>query len=110
MTTEKLPKKVLQAQISGELFEAIKEIADHEGKSISQVGREILEAMESGILQARDMMRAAQAMTAEARKALLPDLERHEKHLEESVKYGLENIETTLKNGKVDPPQHKLPI
>lgn len=109
MTTAK-PKKVLQAQISGELFEAIKEIADYENKSISQVGREILEAMEPGILQARDMMRAAQAMTEEARKALIPDLERHEKHLEESVRYGLENIETTIKKGKSDPPQHKLPL
>jgi hypothetical protein len=106
----KKQRKVLQAHISIELWDAIKEIADHEEKSVSQMGREILEAMEPGILHARDMMRAAQSMTAEARKALLPDLERHEKHLEESVKYGLENIETTLKNGKVDPPQHKLPI
>lgn len=109
MTTAK-PKKVLQAQISGELFEAIKEIADYENKSISQVGREILQAMEPGILQARDMMRAAQAMTEEARKALLPDLERHARHMEENAKYGLENIETSLKKAKVDPPQHNLPL
>ena len=108
MTTKQ--KKVLQAHISIELYDAIKEIADFEDKSISQVGREILEAMEPGILQARDMLRAAQSMTEEARKALIPDLERHEKHLEESVKYGLENIETTFKKAKTDPPQHKLPL
>lgn len=108
MTTKQ--KKVLQAHISTELYDAIKEIAEYENKSVSQVGREILEAMEPGILQARDMMRAAQSMTEEARKALIPDLERHEKHLEDTVKYGLENIESTLKQAKADPPQHKLPL
>ena len=109
MTTAK-SKKILQVQISGELFEAIKEIAEFENKSLSQVGREILEAMEPGILHARDMLRAAQSMIEAERKALIPDLERHEKHLQDSVKYGLENIESTLQNGKADPPQHKLPL
>ncbi len=102
--------KVFQAYISAELYDAIKEIADYEGKSVSHIGREMLATLEPGILQARDMMRAAHSMNQEARKTLLPDIERHSKQMEENVKYGLENIESTLKQGKTDPPQHKLPL
>ncbi len=103
-------KKNLQVQIPAELFDAIAEIAEYENKPVARVVREMIEALGPGILHAREMMKVAQTMTEEARKALLPDLERHEKHLEDSVKYGLENIETTLKKAKVDPPQHKLPL
>lgn len=103
-------KKMLQVQISVELYDAIKEIADYENKAVAQVAREMLEALEPGVFQALEMMRAALAMTDEARKVLIPDLERHGKHLEENMKYGLENIETTLKKAKADPPQHKLPL
>jgi hypothetical protein len=103
-------KKNLQVQISAELYDAIKEIADYENKAVAQVAREMLEALEPGVFQALEMMRAAITMTAEARKTLIPDLERHARHMEENAKYGLENIETSLKKAKVDPPQHKLPL
>lgn len=103
-------KKMLQVQISAELYDAIKEIADYENKAVAQVARDMLEALEPGVFQALEMMRAAISMTEDARKTLIPDLERHSRHMEENVKYGLDNIETSLKKAKVDPPQHKLPI
>lgn len=103
-------KKMLQVQISAELYDAIKEIADYENKAVAQVARDMLQALEPGVFQALEMMRAAISMTEDARKTLIPDLERHSKHMEENVKYGLENIETSLKKAKVDPPQHKLPL
>lgn len=103
-------KKMLQVQISAELYDAIKEIADYENKAVAQVARDMLEALEPGVFQALEMMRAAITMTEDARKTLIPDLERHSRHMEENVKYGLDNIETSLKKAKVDPPQHKLPL
>jgi len=103
-------KKMLQVQISAELYDAIKEIADYENKAVAQVARDMLQALEPGVFQALEMMKAALSMTEEARKTLIPDLERHSKQMEENVKYGLDNIEGSLKNAKVDPPQHKLPL
>lgn len=103
-------KKMLQVQISAELYDAIKEIADYENKAVAQVARDMLQALEPGVFQALEMMRAAISMTEDARKTLIPDLERHAKHMEENAKYGLENIETSLKKAKVEPPQHKLPL
>lgn len=103
-------KKMLQVQISAELYDAIKQIADYENKAVAQVARDMLQALEPGVFQALEMMKAAISMTDEARKTLIPDLERHSKHMEENVKYGLDNIETSLKKAKVEPPQHKLPL
>jgi hypothetical protein len=103
-------KKNLQVQLPAELFDAIAEIAEYENKPVARVVREMLEALGPGIFQACEMMRAAQTMTEEARKTLLPDLERHAKHMEHNVEYGLENIGAALKKAKSDPPQHKLPI
>jgi len=103
-------KKMLQVQISAELYDAIKQIADYENKAVAQVARDMLQALEPGVFQALEMMKAAISMTEEARKTLIPDLERHSKHMEENVKYGLDNIETSLKKAKVEPPQHKLPL
>ncbi|MDP3425700.1 MAG: hypothetical protein Q8S32_18310 [Burkholderiaceae bacterium] len=105
-----IKNKVFQAYISAELYDAIKEIADYEKKSVSQIGREMLATLEPGILQARDLMRAAHSINAEARKQMLPALKRHSKRLEKTVKKSLEDIETTVQQAKVDPPQHKLPI
>ncbi len=103
-------RKMLQVQISSELYDAMKEIATYENSSVAQVSREMLEALEPGVFQALDMMRAARTMNEKARKALIPVMARHGKHLEDSVKYGLENIEAALNGAKTDPPQHNLPL
>ncbi len=91
-------KKMLQVQISADFFDALKEISELENKSLSRVVREMLEALEPGVIQALEMMRAARTMTDEARKKLIPELERHGNQIESNVRYGLENMEKVLKS------------
>ena len=93
--------KRIQINVSEDFFDALREIADFENKSISKLGGELFEKLEPGILQARDFMRVAKSMTDEARKSLFFDeIVRHGKQLEDNVNYGLENIEKVLKDSE----------
>lgn len=112
-------KKHLSFQISAEFHELLRELAEHDNTSISQLVRDLLEKLEPGLRQARDMMVAAKNMSEEARKIMMPEIIRHGENLESNVKYGMENIERELMKGKVqkgenskdqEPPQHKLPL
>ena len=98
MNKELRKMKMLQIKVSEDFFNALREIADFENKSISKLGGEILEKLEPGIMQARDFTRAAKSMTDEMRKSLFPEIVRHGEQLESNVKYGLENIEKVFKS------------
>lgn len=90
--------KQLSMLLSAEFYGLLKEIAELDDRTVSQVVRELLESLEPGLRQARDMMLAARDLNEAARKTMLPEIERHGKQIESNLKYGLENIEKMLKD------------
>lgn len=110
-------KKAIQTIVSAELYDLLFEIAAFDNKSVAQLMRDMIESFEPELRKARDLIRDANALSEEARKLILPELERHANQMQGNVEYGMENIGQTIrKESKAkdatvsDPPQHKLPL
>lgn len=103
--------KPIQTQVSEELYEILKYISSVESKSVAQLLRELLDTLTPGLREAQLLMMKAQSLHSEALKAMIPEIERHGKQLEQNVEYGIENIRREINKGQdQDPPQYKLPI
>lgn len=110
-------KRALQTQVSSKLYDLLQELADLDSKSVSQLVRELIEQLEPGLQNVKNTILLTKSLNEDARKALIPNLERHADHIESSLQYGFDNMQNEItteikkqEKEKTDPPQYKLPI
>lgn len=100
--------KTITTRVTDDLHYTILRIAEIEGITVSKCTSDLLQALLPGLQKTLSLLEESIKLDSHARNKLISTLERHEKHLSDTVDYVDEMITKDIEDNKIE--TLKLPI